>query len=128
MPVISTRRPGKDPSLLRLLAARPAAAGVAGPLRGGPPLRQSFLDRVEPPPDRAQLRAQLTEIIRRRGPALVDHVLDALAHGAGAGLRAADELVDGLLGAGPRRLRRLLRAATCRLCRLARRVEGAFDG
>src|SRR2546423_13168776 len=120
MPVIRTRRPGTEGPTSLLLAARSAAAG-GGPLGRGPRGRQALLDRVEPPPDRAEFGPQLAQVVRRGGPALVDRIPDALPDGSGAGLRAAHDLVDGVLRAGAGRLSRLPR-------RLKRALDRLPDG
>src|SRR2546423_9759341 len=112
MPVIRMRRPGTSP----LGRAAGPRAGRALPPRASR-RGQALLDRIQPAPDRPQLLAQLAEVVRGRRPALLDRLLDALPNGAGAGLGAADQLVDRVLGARPRRLGAL-----------ARRLEGAVDG
>src|SRR2546423_15527944 len=97
MPVISMRRPGTSLLCARLArrragAPRPARARSAG---GG----QLLFDRIEPPADRAQLGAQLAQVVGGDRPALVDGLLDALTYGPGSRLGPAPALGDRLLGA-----------------------------
>src|SRR5437588_3301735 len=112
MPVIRIRRPGTSRgAALRRLALARASTGAGR--------RQALLDRVEPPPDGAQLLAELAQVVARGWTPLVDRAPHALAHRAGARLRALDQLVDGLLGPRPGRLGGLPRRVERPLDRLS---------
>src|SRR3954451_21336608 len=75
--------------------------------------REPFLDRVEPPVERAQLLVEVVELVVRDGPCAAH----ALAHLLGARLRALDEVVNRPLCAAARLLRRP-----------DRRLDRALDG
>src|SRR2546421_12671114 len=119
MPVIRTRRPGTEGPTSLLLAARSAAPG-GGPLGRGPRGRQALLDRVEPPPDRAEFGPQLAQVVRRGGGGPRGPSPGARPDRAGAGPRAPPDLGGG----GPRPGARPPRRAPRRPQPPARRLPG----